>query len=548
MILRSHFESLFDRMDHREPKTVLAGLVSLALVSKDWTPEDAAEFAKSKGLGRLSPNNIRAYAEGERKHIKPRIVRAFEQVFEVPINSWFNQVFSKDRAHFLLRTKIEVLQEQQQLAKDDEVWIISSRDFLEAADVDIKRLVCSALRKGVVYRYFFPSKKARHRYGTSARDSYQSFRAHIRGEAFDEPPQIFGFALDPSNFSFFSELHTVVRYRKIQSDTSSTYCFIEIGDEGEGKTARWYRLPAEIWSQIQNELEGAMPLIADSELDEVMPINRRLRAVAERYAAWFDNRVNADHYSKLRNLIAHSADRCVGAIVNRLLRADVKSPKNGWRYLDIGCGDGMMTHAIMKALAEAGRSTLATIVDPSKVQLKLAKENLHSFGNTTAREQTFEDFIRSGPRGEFEVITAIHSLYTVDDAFLPRIYDLLAPGGVACIWMGTLAENVVNSLSQRLDETIKYGQKRNYAEDVYRIVGRSTLKEPERVSNVGYLGSEAVVDASREQAIFKFCALQNVDTDIHHKASEIWTQIRQQYSEKLPMTDLLITLERPATR
>jgi SAM-dependent methyltransferase len=537
--------------DRRKPQDVLKDLINEALADRHWDYEDAARVAKEKGLGRgFSLNNLRAYAEGGRvRNPKPPLIRAFESLFGVPENDWARRIFRRELDHALLREKKLVIGEQQQLSRGDEVWIISCRRFLEAQDADIGNLVCDALRKGVIYNYFFPSKSGPHPYGDEARQSYESFRQKLRKKPlFKETPQIFGFALEPQQFSYFSKLHTIVRYKRLNGP-STTYCYIEIGkDKEEGVHGTWYPLPDSVWPQIENELADALCSIADSQLEETSPTNPNLQSIKLQYISWFNNVVNADHYSSLRGLIAQSADHSVNNIIQNILQAEIFGrQKKEIRYLDIGCGDGRMTLAITHALQDAVAEIPVSVValDPSSAQMTLATESLRAILNASFMT-TLEEFVKDQPTEQFDIVTAIHSLYTVDDAFLPRIVDLLSPGGIACIWMGALTENVINSLADESDKIFRPFQRRNYAEEIERILKRSTLNQVASTIHAYnlVLSSDPMIAANEDNAIIRFCSLQQGAAD--QRLRSAWTNIRQR-NPKLPITDYLITIRRPTS-
>ena len=524
-------------------------LVRAQLKAQRLSPEKAAKIAKGKGLeaAGLSANNIRAYKEGRRKTRIPKaeIIEAFEKLFDLPIGTWTNQIPTEDRDPRLLREKEYVINEQRQLKKDDEVWIISSRQFLEDTDEEVKKTVCDGLRDGVVYRYFFPSRESEHPYGDDARSSYQSFRADIREFNFKVSPQIYGYAIDAKTFPFLSKLHSLVWHKRQTGPPSSAYCYIEIGLGSERTSMNWYPLPPTVWKQIESELQGSSHSASDSELDEIKPLNLNLSAVRTRYISWFKNRDNAVHYSKLRALMGHSGRRCVKPIIESLLRTQIEPPKGSWRYLDIGCGDGSITSHIVKTLKEGNRETSVTILDPSRAQLELAKKSLETMRFKSV-EKDFEQFVEDGSHNEFDIITAVHSLYTIDDAYIPRIYDLLAPNGIACIWMGTLENNIVNAVANALDNEIQPGQKRNYAEDVNRIIERSIFRRSGYTRDVA-LRTLTLDEAAAEDAILLFCSLQNAEhPNLHSKARQFWNEIKERHDGQLPITDYLITLTRPA--
>ena len=192
------------------------------------------------------------------------------------------------------------------------------------------------------------------------------------------------------------------------------------------------------------------------------PLNKKLTTISQEYAQAFSADETVRVYGDVRKL-ASNVDDCVSAIrgvwVAEHPKKDIGTP---WRYLDIGCGDGETTLRIIETLENGDVSGVhATIIEPSLIESDLAQRRI----TTGAREvrvvrSTLED---AELAGGFHLITSVHSFYTIDEAYLRRMYEYLAPGGLACIWIGALENNVVNRICAALDQHFRRGR-RNYAE------------------------------------------------------------------------------------
>jgi tRNA (cmo5U34)-methyltransferase len=98
--------------------------------------------------------------------------------------------------------------------------------------------------------------------------------------------------------------------------------------------------------------------------------------------------------------------------------------------LDLGCGDGILTHNLM----EIDDSISATLIDPSEDMLSRAKERLHGFGSISYIKASFQDILRNDIlRHGFDFIVsslAIHHLTAAEKkALYKMIHDRLHPGG-----------------------------------------------------------------------------------------------------------------------
>ncbi|HXW68740.1 MAG TPA: class I SAM-dependent methyltransferase [Dissulfurispiraceae bacterium] len=108
-----------------------------------------------------------------------------------------------------------------------------------------------------------------------------------------------------------------------------------------------------------------------------------------------------------------------------LVKNDKKSS-----LLDIGCGDGIVTSAIV----EVDRLISVTLVDGSEDMLLKAKERLNGFTNAQYIHATFQDMIhRDIIDGKFNIVAssmAIHHLAKDEKAeIFKRIYAYLEDGG-----------------------------------------------------------------------------------------------------------------------
>ncbi len=536
------------------PQEVLAKLLDTAMHRLGLTAAKAARVAKAKKLPHLSARNIQAYRNGERKRLpKGVMVRALASVVGEDPDVWEEQVCGHQEFGTVFPEDY-IIEEQKTLRADDEVWIISCRKFLEVVLPALADLVRSNLEKGVVYKYFFPSARVTASpHGDEAVSSYAEFyESALLKHSFPKTPKIVCFAVSASKFSYFSRLHTLVHYRYANrtGKPDKAYAYIELrGATGE-PVRKWYPLPPRTWSEIVSQLNQSVEPIANSELKQHQSVNPQLNKVRSDYLAWFDHKANASCYARLRANIAHDEGLCVRRIKTELFRANLGQAADV-KYLDVGCGDGTITAQLAAALVAKGTAVEVTYLDPSAFQLELAKKTCDSAGAQFA-QGTLEDF----PRGEqYHFITAIHSLYTVDDAYFPKLYELLRPGGIACIWIGALEGNVVNGLSHAFDNERRPGQRRNYGEDVIRIlelyglgVGGNLNSERMRTRWIATPVDEVGRLDQNGKALVSFCALAsgNVTDAMEKFALTVFERTTPKQRAKLPITDHLIVFRRQA--
>jgi SAM-dependent methyltransferase len=538
------------------PAKTLALLVQHGLQAKDWSAQTAAREAKARGIRGLSARNISAYAACDRKRDpKENLIRKFALLFEESEESWLEK-FPAFGLDTILLDRDAIIQEQEKLSRGDEVSLIASRPFLEAHDDDVANLVLRKLDDGVVYRYYFPPA-ASQTYGDTALASFQRFRQrHVMRHKFKATPLIFGYAVDPAKFRFFSDLHTIVLYRsrsptftharqRENFNIKRAYVFIEAVRGEAGQTEqKWYLLPDDMAKQIASNLDEARSAMPDVDL-QILALNPALRRVRTDYLNWFQRTDSPTRYSALRPVLGHSGDRCLRALLAETVR--IARDGDSVRYLDIGCGDGELTCAIARYLAQEGCQVKVVGLDPSQSQLDSANACFVMADNIdfSAHVGAFEGFQE---RESFHLITAIHSFYAIDEAYVRRVFELLAPGGIACIWMAKRQDNVVTALCDALDHEYRPGQKRNAADDVYRYAEAAGLPV-EMKSPAGAL--PRLLDTSGEptadgQNLIDFCALRAVakGTKEWYAAVKALSGPQGNDTGDHPLTDGLVVIQR----
>ena len=116
-------------------------------------------------------------------------------------------------------------------------------------------------------------------------------------------------------------------------------------------------------------------------------------------------------------------------IMGSFYRYFIVNKKNN-DILDLGCGDGIITHKLL----EIDKLMSATLIDGSEDMLNKAKERLKGFNNVHYIQASFQEVLdKDMLRGDFDFIVsslAIHHL-TMDEKkeFFKKIYSHLHPGG-----------------------------------------------------------------------------------------------------------------------
>ncbi|MBI4170094.1 MAG: methyltransferase domain-containing protein [Candidatus Aenigmarchaeota archaeon] len=149
-------------------------------------------------------------------------------------------------------------------------------------------------------------------------------------------------------------------------------------------------------------------------------------------------------------------------------------PKN---YLDIGGGTGKRTVEIIKGLGCRHTDFLEPSKRASDEFVKLAKS--HGVGNISIIRSSFEDFSRAK---KYDFITSIHSWYYIDLESLQKLYKMLAPSGIACIFIDSKDDTIkrmqdiceivfLNKPSNNAEDICKYLEKRGIKYSVYNYDG-----------------------------------------------------------------------------
>jgi SAM-dependent methyltransferase len=528
----------------RQPRHILAELLKKALARKGWSPEVAAQEAvRQRLVDGMSARNIRKYLNAERSRINNDAISRFARLFRESEHEWL-QHFADFDTDLLFLTSKDIIAREAQLEAGDHVTLISSRAFLEASDHDVAQAVRENLERGLIYSYYFP-KKDGSPFGAAAAESYSNFRMQIMTKArLLRSPRIFGYSVDALRFRYFSALHTIVRFESPRPERCKTYAYIEVARAGRTEQL-WYELPPSVWRDVDANLRQTRSEIADDEF-EIYPRNPRLRTLAEDYKAWFKKEAAVQMYHQLRPLLGHAGETCVHEIRAELGRTRFASEQ--CRYLDVGCGDGEITYQIAGFLARGGRPAEIIGLDVSRPQLDAARKIFEGQGEMAfePREGPFETF---KSKRNFDVITSIHSMYVIDEAYIRGLFKLLAPGGIACIWMASRENNVITDICNAVDSVLRPDQARNTAEDLYEFAvdaGLSTrfLRYERSIGPLLYRGDLTADGAT----LVDFCALRPLRSTDRARAAALDALGRSfdRETEEHRLTDCLFVIHRPA--
>lgn len=528
-----------------DPIQTLSDLIRGGLEQKGWSVDTAAAEAKRRKLAGLGARNLRNYLAGRVKRTPTkRIILRFAKLFNAHEDSWLSHF--PDFGIDLLLDKDAVIRDQSQLQEGDEVIVISSRAFLEADDPEVVDVVLQNLDRGITYKYYFPSGPS-NPYTDVAAASYKRFRElNVGRYGFTMPPLIFGYSIKPSIFRYFSGLHTVVRFASRLPGVSKTYVYIELSQGASGHPVQaWYLLPENTARAIEQNLNEARISIADDELP-ILPLNRCLNRVRGDYVKWFQRDESVARYKDLRPVLGHSGDRCVRSLKSEIAR--MPRAEKAIRYLDIGCGDGAITYEVAQYMAQQSEVAVTTVgLDTSAAQLRSASAAFTQARDITfrAHDGTFETFDEREP---YHLVTAIHSWYAIDEAYVRRIYELLEPGGIACIWLAMRQDNVVTAVCDAVDSVLRPEQRRNAAEDVVKYAKGAGLS-PKMTASAGTVtplldAQDSPTDNGRK--LINFCALQDLErgTPAWEAATKALRSSRRTGRGDHPLTDGLLVIQR----
>ncbi len=141
---------------------------------------------------------------------------------------------------------------------------------------------------------------------------------------------------------------------------------------------------------------------------------------------WQTNTLVHTYLTGVRGAIPHANEQI--EVMLRLIRA-ANAPVN--RFLDLGCGDGILGRAILQQYPQAQ----GVFVDFSEPMLAAARERLGDEGDTAVILADYgEPGWTKNLNGPFDVVVSGYSIHHQPDArkreIYAEIYDLLRPGGV----------------------------------------------------------------------------------------------------------------------
>jgi SAM-dependent methyltransferase len=335
---------------------------------------------------------------------------------------------------------------------------------------------------------------------------------------------------------------------------TKAFSYIEIAKLGNAVEGVWYRIPDNVWQQVLSAISTAQSPLNHTDM-RVVPLDSRLHAIRTVYVNWFKDERCARHYGNLRPTLGHAGEDCVDNVISFLGQQNFGKEI---RYLDIGCGDGELTSKIAEHLSTRGQVIL-TALDTSDYQLSMAKDKFNLLSSPNLLHLSLEDYHKkwldaksANPKHQrleddarFDIVTAIHSLYVVDAAYIRSIYNLLAKGGVAMIWMASGNANIIAGLTQLLDSKLRPGQMRNTAEQCLSYAELGGLKPiahfvERKIRNLVSKGS--LTEQGHE--LIKYCSLKSdVEQTVLKQASEFLLREAQAQEEHL-ITDCLLIFKR----
>ncbi len=204
--------------------------------------------------------------------------------------------------------------------------------------------------------------------------------------------------------------------------------------------------------------------------------------MAENGRVWQTNTLVHTYLTGVRGAIPHANEQI--EVMLRLIRA-AGVPVN--RFLDLGCGDGILGRAILQQYPQAQ----GVFVDFSEPMLAAARERLGDEGDTAV---ILADYGEPGWTekldGPFDVVVSGYSIHHQPDArkreIYAEIYDLLRPGGVFInVEHVASADAWVESVFQDLfvDRLYAY-QQANGSTMSREEVDRTFYSRPDKVANI----------------------------------------------------------------
>lgn len=137
------------------------------------------------------------------------------------------------------------------------------------------------------------------------------------------------------------------------------------------------------------------------------------------------------HYDRLTGMspgYARQLDSSARLLVGQLRRPGFPAGDEPLRVADVGCGSGLSTQALVRALTESGRPFEIEGIDGSAGMLAQARRRTWPAGVSFTHAQA-EDLFTEAPR--YDAVFAAYLVRNVPDkdAFLAAVRAMLHPGG-----------------------------------------------------------------------------------------------------------------------
>jgi tRNA (cmo5U34)-methyltransferase len=196
-------------------------------------------------------------------------------------------------------------------------------------------------------------------------------------------------------------------------------------------------------------------------------------------------------------------------IVQSLYRYFMKN-KRKRNMLDLGCGDGIVAHELLKV----GRSASATLLDGSPDMLDAARVRLKDFGNVRYVQAGFQELLKKEVLHEnYDFIAsslAIHHLTMKEKkALFRKIYQHLCPGGyfvnIDCVLAPseTLEQLYMTMWKEWIDEKKRsLGISGNYFDDIIRRYKDNKDNKPDTLED--QLGALKAIGYKDTDCFYKY--------------------------------------------
>ena len=376
--------------------------------------------------------------------------------------------------------------------------IVSADGFLEASQAEpslFERMV-NLIDRGIHVRYYYPRGPD----NPSIKDYCRLMEAYEKAVGHELLlERVSGFQIGPSRgdlFGWQSRFIVVSRWNEARDTigVESVFLYIDYarreanGEQTNDAARAWIRLADAAAQQYHTSLCQATEPIRNLGVYT----NRLASQIQDNYRHCFGNPASLSTYNNLRSMVDTESrvhelfcDDRFSEWFNGVAHAEPDFPII--RLLDIGTGDGSPTAAMLdeleKALGATGTVHLTTVESAHVPSAKRHKniDKLH----TAWFETPFEDW--NPGEHQFELITAIHSLYLIDPSYMMRMYDLLSDEGMMLVISAPAERNMINLICRVVDgelptadpsiqRLVPYRGKvittdpfRNYAEDLHSM-------------------------------------------------------------------------------